>query len=87
VTLGSNRVVFRPTGQTVPNVSIAGHNVQAAADLVYHFQPRTAKTRLFVLAGPAAVWYIPGGDAHGNFARPVFGFKQRLNPPSLTGPV
>ena len=37
-------------------------NIQVALDLVYHFQPRTAKNRLFVMAGPAMMWYQPGSS-------------------------
>src|SRR6185503_10655108 len=62
MSLGSNRLLLRPSGApTNAYASIKSKNLTVALDLVYHFQPRTAKTRFFILGGPAASWYFPGG--------------------------
>jgi hypothetical protein len=59
--LGSNRLLLRPSGAlNNATASLKSKNVEVALHLVYNFQPRTAKTRFFILGGPAAVWYIPG---------------------------
>jgi len=83
ITLGSNRLDLRPSGQ-LGFASFPTKNVQVALDLVYHFQPRTAKNRLFVLAGPAAVWFIPegttGSNVVGNFVQPQFGMEKKSEP-------
>ena len=83
LTLGSNRLLLRPFGQN-DFASIPSKNIEVALHFVYHFQPRTAKTRLFVLAGPAIVWYQPGStlgpNAIGNFVQPTFAPKRRDEP-------
>jgi outer membrane protein OmpA-like peptidoglycan-associated protein len=82
--LGSNRLLLRPAGQS-NSASFKSKNLQVALDLVYHFQPRTAKTRFFILGGPAAVWYIPGStlgpSASGaSFVSPAFPMKTKVEP-------
>ncbi len=60
LSLGGNNLYLRPAGQQ--GVEKAGvFNFQVSLDLVYHFQPRTAKNRFFILAGPVGVWYKPHG--------------------------
>ena len=70
---GRNRLDLRPYGQTT-FASIVTWNTTLSADLLYHFQPRTRNTRLFIFGGPAVVWYEPRGTgssgAQGNFAQP-----------------
>lgn len=82
--LGSNRLLLRPAGQSNTYASLKSKNLQVALDLVYHFQPRTAKTRFFILGGPAAVWYFPGSTlgpaATGNFVPPANGIEKRVEP-------
>lgn len=81
--MGSNKLGLRPYGQN-DFAHIGTKNVEVALHLVYNFQPRTAKTRFFILAGPAAVWYIPGsstgGNAVGNFVQPRFPLEKKLEP-------
>jgi outer membrane protein OmpA-like peptidoglycan-associated protein/outer membrane protein W len=83
VTLGGNRLDVKPYTQTSFG-SFPTKNLQVALDLVYHFQPRTAKNRFFVLAGPAAVWFIPGNttgtNAIGNFVQPKFPVEKKSEP-------
>lgn len=79
LTLGSNRLELRPFGQA-GFVSIPTKNIQVALDLVYHFQPRTAKNRFFILAGPAGVWFLPGSNATGNFVQPRFPMEKKVEP-------
>ncbi|HVW11068.1 MAG TPA: outer membrane beta-barrel protein [Bryobacteraceae bacterium] len=84
MTLGSNRLLLRPAGATNSYASIPTKNLQFALDLMYHFQPRTAKTRFFVMAGPAGVWFFPGSTlgpaASGNFQQPVFPLEKKSEP-------
>jgi outer membrane protein OmpA-like peptidoglycan-associated protein len=80
--LGSNRLKLRPYNQSGSYASFNSKNLQVALDLVYHFQPRTAKTRFFVLGGPVVVWYIPGSTvepaASGNFVPPPGGLHTKM---------
>jgi outer membrane protein OmpA-like peptidoglycan-associated protein len=84
MTLGSNRLLLRPDGQTNSVASIPTKSIQGAFDLVYHFQPRTAKNRFFVMAGPAGVWFLPGSThgpaASGNFQQPYFPLEKKAEP-------
>ncbi|HEY4089257.1 MAG TPA: hypothetical protein VGM43_25180 [Bryobacteraceae bacterium] len=85
LTLGSNRLLLRPAGQTNAYASFKSKNVEAAFHLVYHFQPRTAKTRFFILGGPAAVWYFPGSTlgpaaTGSSFVPPANRLETRVEP-------
>jgi hypothetical protein len=84
LTLANNPSIFKPVGQSDTYAEIPSKNLQVALDLVYHFQPRTAKTRFFVLGGPGVVWYIPGSTippaASGTFVQPAFSLKRKLEP-------
>jgi hypothetical protein len=82
--LGSNRLLLRPAGQSNSYAEFHSKNLEAALHLVYNFQPRTAKTRFFILGGPAAEWYLPGStlepSASGSFVQPAFGLKNKVEP-------
>ncbi len=80
VMFGSNRLQLRPSGQPTLTASVPTKNVQVALDLVYHFQPRTAKTRFFILGGPTGVWFIPGDTITGNLTQPVFPLETKVEP-------
>jgi len=84
LTLGSNRLELRPFGQTTSYASIPTKNIEISLHLVYHFQPRTAKNRFYILGGPAGVWYIPGSTlgpkAVGNFVQPTFPLEKKVEP-------
>jgi hypothetical protein len=84
MTLGRNRLDLRPFGQT-SFASFVTYNTQFALDLVYHFQPRSAKNRVYVKGGPALMLYTPKGasgnaGAIGNFVQPQFAMKRRDEP-------
>jgi outer membrane protein OmpA-like peptidoglycan-associated protein len=72
---GRNRLDLVPYGQSNGSyASIVTWNTQASINVLYHFQPRTRNTRLFILAGPAGEWFEPRGtggpSATGNFVQP-----------------
>jgi len=81
--VGSNRFYMEPAGSTSYS-SIKSKNSQFAVDLVYHFQPRTAATRFFVLLGPAMELYTPGSthgpSAEGTFVQPQFPPQRKIEP-------
>ncbi len=81
--IGSNRLYLQPFGQQ-GYASIKTHNMQIAFDLLYNFQPRTAATRFFILAGPAAELYAPNGtngpSAVGTFVQPLFPLHKKVEP-------
>ncbi len=81
--LGRNRLDLRPYGQS-GFASIVSYNSQYALDLDYNFQPRTAKNRIYLLAGPAFTMFTPGKDAGsgttGNFVQPEFALKNEMMP-------
>jgi hypothetical protein len=81
--LGSNRFEVRPWTQT-GFASFPTKNLTISADVVYHFQPRTATNRFFILAGPSGVWFIPGSttgsNAIGNFVQPIGGVERKWEP-------
>jgi hypothetical protein len=84
MTLGRDRLDLRPSTQTT-FASVITYNTQFALDLVYHFQPRSAKTRMYIKAGPDLMLYTPKGSsgnagARGNFVQPVFAMKRRDEP-------
>jgi len=83
--LGYNRLDLRPYGAST-FASFKSNNMQIAVDVVYHFQPRTAKTRFFVLAGPALEIYFPGSTTGSNvqgnttFTQPTFPLERKMEP-------
>jgi hypothetical protein len=83
VMLGSNRFEVKPWTQT-GFASFPTKNLTVSADLVYHFQPRTAKTRFFILGGPSGAWFFPGSttgsNVVGNFIQPVNGVQRKDEP-------
>jgi len=60
MSLGGNSLNLKPAGQQGFE-RVGTLNLQISIDLVYHFQPRTAKNQFFVLGGPVGVWYKPHG--------------------------
>ncbi len=86
----SNRLLPWPFGQVQRFASIGAEKYSSGtATLVYHFQPRTANTRFFVLAGPAASSGInpavhSGPSAVGNFVQPTFPPGRDRDEPALT---
>ena len=79
--LGRNRLDLRPYTQST-YASIVSYNTEGALDLVYHFQPRTRKTRLFILGGFAGTWYTSKGTggATGSFVQPEFALHTSAEP-------
>jgi hypothetical protein len=83
VQLGRDRLDLRPYGQN-GFASMVTYNAQFALDMDYNFQPRTAKNRFFILAGPAGTLFTPknisGSGVIGNFVQPVFPLKRQMMP-------
>ena len=60
--LGHDSMRLTPWGGAATSgPSVSTFNTQLSADLLYNFQPRTAKTNFFILLGPQWLWY----NAHG----------------------
>lgn len=83
VQLGRNILDLRPYTQN-GFATFVTYNTQLALDLQYNFQPRTAKNRLYFLAGPAFTLFIPknvtGSGVTGNFVQPEFAEKKEMMP-------
>jgi hypothetical protein len=84
LSLGYNRLELKPTGQA-NFMSLGETNATAAIDAVYHFQPRTAKVRIFLLTGPGFTWYMPSGMSTAR--QPAGGFFIPPSQPTKTIPV
>lgn len=86
--LGSNRLELKPYTQT-GFASFKSTTLEFAIDGVYHFQPRTANTRFFVLAGAAGVLYgggsTEGPSAIGNFVQPAGPLEKKMEPALVYG--
>ena len=85
--LGHNTLNMKPSN--LGFMSVSGRTTAISADLVYHFQPRTAQTRLFLVAGPGYTWYQTGNiytagePATGRFIPPASGLR-RTGEPAFT---
>jgi len=83
VQLGRNILELKPYTQN-GFATFVTYNSQFALDLDYNFQPRTAKNRIYVLAGPAFTLFTPrntsGSGVTGNFVQPQFPEKKEMMP-------
>jgi hypothetical protein len=83
VQLGRNILDLRPFTQS-GFATFVTYNDQFALDLQYNFQPRTAKNRVYFMAGPAGTLFIPknttGSGVTGNFVQPAFPEKKEMMP-------